>query len=98
MDTSAQCAAGVEHAIEALQERFGLIVAGRDLVRLLGYRTPAAFRQAAHRQSLGIRTFFIDGRRGRCARTSDVARWAFRHEMAQEQGRKDKSTPPDRHE
>ncbi len=67
----------LDYIIQALQDRFGMIVAGRDLVRLLGYRTPAAFRQAVHRQSLGVRTFFIRGRRGRCARTADIARWAF---------------------
>lgn len=70
-----------------------MIVAGRDLVRLLGYRTSAAFRQAAHRQSLGIRTFFIRGRRGRCARTSDIARWAFEHGAPLIQGVEFKSTP-----
>lgn len=65
----------LDYIIQALQDRFGMIVTGSDLVRLLGYRTPAAFRQAVHRQSLGVRTFFIRGRRGRCARTADIARW-----------------------
>lgn len=73
--------------------RYGLIVAGHDLVRLLGYRTPTAFRQAAHRKSLGVCTFFIRGRRGRCARTSDVARWAVEHGAPQLQGELHKTTP-----
>ena len=60
---------------ERLEARFGLVVSGRDLVRLLGYRTGAAFRQAVRRRSLGISTFFISGRRGRAALTIDVARW-----------------------
>lgn len=85
-------AAGLDSSIQALEDRFGMIVAGRDLVRLLGYRTSAAFRQAAHRQSLGVRTFFIRGRRGRCARTSDIARWAFEHGAPLMQGVQFKTT------
>lgn len=67
----------LETSIQDLQARFGLIVSGRELVRLLGYRTSSAFRQAARRQSLDVPTFFVRGRRGRCARTADVARWAL---------------------
>jgi len=93
MGSSVQNAAGLDNTIQALQDRFGMIVAGRDLVRLLGFRTSAAFRQAAHRKSLGICTFFIRGRRGRCARTSDVARWAFEHGAPSLQGEVLKSTP-----
>ena len=66
------------HTSEALLARFGLIVGGADLVRLLGYRSASAFRMAAHRGTLGVPTFFVRGRRGRCARTSDVVRWAVR--------------------
>lgn len=93
MGASAQNTATLDNTIRQLEERFGLIVAGRDLVRLLGYRTPAAFRQAAHRKSLGIHTFFIRGRRGRCARTSDVARWAFELGVLQLQGELHKTSP-----
>ena len=94
MDPSSQVtAADLDASIQALQDRFGVIVAGRDLVRLLGYRTSAAFRQAAHRQSLGVRTFFIRGRRGRCACTSDIAHWAFEHGALLMRGGEFKSTP-----
>lgn len=93
MATSTQNAVLLDNTIRELEARYGLIVAGRDLMHLLGYRTPAAFRQTAHRQSLGIGTFFIRGRRGRCARTSDVARWAFEHGAPQLQGELRKSTP-----
>ena len=58
-----------------LQSRFGAVVAGRDLWRLLGYRSGDAFRHAVHRGTLTVPTFFIKGRRGRCAATRDVARW-----------------------
>ena len=93
MGSSVQNVAGLDNTIKALHERFGMIVAGRDLVRLLGYRTSAAFRQAAHRKSLGIQTFFIRGRRGRCARTSDVARWAFEQVSRPLQGEVHKTIP-----
>jgi len=93
MGSSVQNVVGLDSTIQALQDRFGLIVAGRDLARLLGYRTSAAFRQAAHRKSLGVRTFFIRGRRGRCARTSDIARWAFEQGAPQPKREVLKSTP-----
>ena len=58
-----------------IEREYGLVIPTRDLVRLLGYRTSAAFRQAARRQTLGLNTFFIHGRRGRYARAADVAAW-----------------------
>lgn len=58
-----------------LEARYGLVVPSCELVRLLGYRTAGAFRQAARRECLGLPTFFITGRRGRYARTADVAKW-----------------------
>lgn len=57
------------------ERQYGLVIPARDLVRPLGYRTSAAFRQAARRQTLGLNTFFIHGRRGRYARAADVAAW-----------------------
>lgn len=65
----------VTQPAENLERRYGLVIPARDLVRLLGYRTSAAFRQAVRRQTLGLHTFFIDGRRGRYARAVDVAVW-----------------------
>jgi len=58
-----------------IEREYGLVIPTRDLVRLLGYRTSAAFRQAARRRTLGLNTFFIRGRRGRYARAADVAAW-----------------------
>jgi len=58
-----------------LECQYGLVIPARDLVRLLGYRTSAAFRQAVRRQTLELNTFFIHGRRGRYARAADVAAW-----------------------
>ena len=92
MGASVQSVAGLDNTIQALQDRFGMIVAGRDLVRLLGYWTSAAFRQAAHRKSLGVQTFVIRGRCDRCVRTSVVARWAFEQAARPMQGEVLKST------
>lgn len=58
-----------------LFELHGAVIGGRDLRHLLGYKTGDAFRQAAHRQTLPVSTFFLDGRRGRFAATKNVARW-----------------------
>lgn len=59
---------------ELLREH-GAVIGGSPLYRLLGYRTGAAFRQAAKRGRLVIPTFFIEGRRWRFAATRDVAAW-----------------------
>lgn len=58
-----------------LTARFGAVICGGDLRTLLGYRTGDAFRHAVHRGTLAVPTFFIPGRRGRCATTRVVAQW-----------------------
>jgi hypothetical protein len=63
-----------------LVRQFGAIVSGAELARLLGYRNGAALRQAVHRRTLQVPTFFLPGRRGRCARTEDIVRWLQRLE------------------
>ncbi|MFK2931906.1 hypothetical protein [Dyella agri] len=60
---------------EDLLARYGAVMAGRDLRTILGYPSGDAFRHAAQRKTLPIPTFFLKGRRGRCAATRDVARW-----------------------
>lgn len=58
-----------------LLARYGAVMSGRDLRAILGYPSGDAFRHAAHRKTLPIPTFFLKGRRGRCAATRDVAHW-----------------------
>lgn len=58
-----------------LLAQFGAVICGAELRRILGYRTGNAFRQAVHRKTLPIRTFFEPHRRGRCAASADVAIW-----------------------
>jgi hypothetical protein len=76
MEDSAYITGDFDATWLALQRRYGVVVSGADLVRLLGYRSSSAFRMAAQRRTLPIPTFFIPGRRGRCARTQDIAHWA----------------------
>jgi hypothetical protein len=60
---------------EELLARYGAVISGRDLRIILGYPSGDAFRHAVHRKTLPIPTFFLKGRRGRCATTREVARW-----------------------
>lgn len=62
--------------LDTLETRYGLVVGGRDLTRLLGFSTQGAFKRAKARGSLPIRVFAIEGRRGTFAMVSDVAAWA----------------------
>lgn len=72
MDTSNSAAKTI--ALE-LSERYGEVIGGKMLWHMLGYKTLAAFKQAIARDSLSLPTFFIEGRKGRHALTSDVAAW-----------------------
>ncbi len=65
----------VEHAIAPLLERHGPLIRGEDLVRYIGLESSNALRMAAQRGSLGFPVLKIPGRRGRFARTRDVADW-----------------------
>jgi len=68
-----------EQLVQQLQETlirlYGPLLASRDLWKLLGYASPAAYRQARLRQSIPVAEFEIERRRGHFALTQDVARW-----------------------
>lgn len=68
-------AARAEKIEKNLLAEFGAVIHGAELRKILGYRTGNAFRQAVHRKTLPIRTFFEPHRRGRCAASADVAAW-----------------------
>lgn len=70
-----------EHELQ-LAIRYGSVIGGRDLAHLLGFKTPAAFRQAAHRKRLPFPTFMIQGRQGRYARRHDVALFLAQVDLA----------------
>lgn len=58
-----------------LSQRYGEVMGGKILWHALGYKTLAAFKQSINRGTLTLPTFFIDGRKGRHALTSEVAAW-----------------------
>lgn len=63
-----------EKVIE-LKERYGELIGGYDLAKLMGYRSTASFRQALARNQISIPIFSIENRKGKFAYTSDVAKW-----------------------
>lgn len=58
-----------------LERHFGPLVTGRDLLKLLGFPTSAALRQAHKRGHVPVRLFSLRGRRGKFAMTRDVVSW-----------------------
>ena len=48
---------------------------GNALARCLGYRTQRAFQMGIQRGQVPVETFTLAGRRGRYARTFQVAQW-----------------------
>lgn len=60
---------------ENLSTLFGPLIGGKDLIHVLGFRTPAAFRRALRLNRLGLNTFAIEGRRGQFALSADVEEW-----------------------
>jgi len=60
-----------------LTRTLGVVVGGAALSRALGYPSQGAFRQAFARNRLPVQVFEIEGRRGRFAKTSDIARWLW---------------------
>jgi hypothetical protein len=55
--------------------RFGPLVGGNDLWKVLGYRTPNSFNQACRRRLVPVRLFSIAHRKGYFAFTTDVQSW-----------------------
>jgi hypothetical protein len=61
--------------LDELLPRYGPLVGGPALYRILGYPTSGAFRQALHRRCVPIPVFTIPHRRGGYALTHDIAVW-----------------------
>lgn len=59
--------------------RFGPLLCGRALWQSLGFNTVQAFRKAARRGDLPVRTFRIEHRRGLFAYSAEVALWLPAH-------------------
>jgi len=65
----------------SLIKLYGVVIGGKDLWHLLGYKTGDAFRQAFKRNSLPVPTFIPEGRKMRMARARDIAKWLAAIEM-----------------
>ena len=65
----------IEDLQDSLTRLYGPLLTSRDLWKLLGYASPAAYRQARARNRLPVAEFEIDGRRGRFVLTQELARW-----------------------
>jgi hypothetical protein len=60
---------------EELLDRHGELMSGRHLRQCLGFANVRAFRRAIAHGAVPVVTFTLPGRRGRFARTRDVAAW-----------------------
>ena len=58
-----------------LTERYGELVGGVLLSKILGYTSLDAVKRSIERRTLNLPTFFVKGRRGRFALTVDIAQW-----------------------
>lgn len=65
----------------------GATVGGESLTKALGFRSQDAFRKAYQRGRLPVRTFEIDGRRGRFASVTDIAAWLWDQRSPETSGR-----------
>lgn len=53
----------------------GEVIGGAALQQCLGFRSARSFQRALQAGNLQVQTFLLPGRRGRFARTRDVAQW-----------------------
>lgn len=60
---------------EQFIQQFGPILSSETLVKVLGYKSTAAYRQAVVRDTVPVPLFQIPNRRGRFALARDVAIW-----------------------
>lgn len=60
---------------DGLLRRHGELLTGKTLHRCLGFGSVRSFQRAVTEGALPVVTFTLPGRRGRFARTRDVAAW-----------------------
>ena len=58
-----------------LNERYGPMISGDGLRKVLGFTTMEAMRQALTRRQISLPVFTPENRRGKFALSHDVARW-----------------------
>ncbi len=64
-----------QQLLAQLLDRYGPVIGGPDLRRVLGFPSAAALRQAALRGTLPVPVFVLPNRKGRFALTSEVSSW-----------------------
>mgnify|MGYP000226590103 CR=1 FL=1 len=67
-----------------LTERYGLIVGGKDLRDILGYKTASAFSLACKQGDISLPIFNIEKRRGKFALAVDIAQWIVNQKYTSE--------------
>jgi hypothetical protein len=60
---------------QQLLEKYGLMIGGKDLYMVLGFKTYGSFRLANERQEIPVKVFKIPKRRDWYALTNDLAQW-----------------------
>lgn len=73
-EISATCDKVATYEVNLLK-KYGALLYGHELWKVIGYPTSNAFRQAVKRKSVPVPTFKRAGYRMRFARTHDVAVW-----------------------
>lgn len=51
------------------------LITGEELRKAMGFRSVDALRQAIVRQTIPVKVFSLDNRRGKYALVKDIARW-----------------------
>ncbi|MGX9462237.1 hypothetical protein ACWXWU_13530 [Shewanella sp. A14] len=59
------------------------LITGEDLQKAMGFRSVDALRQAIVRQTIPVKVFSLDNRRGKYALVKDIARWLANESIKQ---------------
>jgi hypothetical protein len=80
---------------EELVSRYGVMLTSAQLIKVLGYSSANAFRQAIARNKVPVPLFQIPARRGRFALARDVALWLSEQRLLVEQSFTEETKHPD---
>lgn len=59
------------------------LITGEELRKAMGFRSVDALRQAIVRQTIPVKVFSLDNRRGKYALVKDIARWLANESIKQ---------------
>jgi hypothetical protein len=72
---SAKSSVGPNDILQALLDKHGELMHGPALWRALGFRSERSFQRAVQCSQIDVALFTLPGRRGRYAKTREVAGW-----------------------